>query len=573
MKNLVRPEFKEIYEKSADSLPKGRYTCAQKVIDYVPMRDGVKLSTAIYFPDKGTSWPVLFTRNPYPHNKSLLEAVYLPLVEHGFCLVIQDCRGTGDSEGKWEPFINERNDGIDSLNWLAKQKWLDGKIGTFGRSYSGFTQWIVGDSLPKEVKTMFVEVYGVDRYSQVYMNGMFREDIYTSWAFANSGIKSDLSSADLYQKALGIKPADQRDKKLLGTTLPFYQQYIKEVSQDSSYWKDSIWQILKEIPGKIDIPIVITGGWADHHLDGTILGFEQLNTKTKEKSKLIIGPWDHIGCTTGDFDYPNNSKLGFMNICAHLEWFNHLLKGEEDRLKSEVYVIRQQKWQEVKEWPPEARQTQYFLNPDFSLAPTPNPAGSVSFEYDPRNPLITNGGSALLAWVSPGFTDLPHGVSKQMDYEDRQDVLIFKTIPLDKPLTIMGKMVFKLLVSSSAEDTAFTVKVSEQLLSGETYNIADGISSISYRNNSTTPLDYQNGEKVELEINCWDVAWQCQAGSRIRIDISSSNFPMYHVHSNTKGPWSEKEESDVMAIQTLYCGQAGCRVIIPFVEDITRMDV
>lgn len=564
---LINSEVKEFYDKSTASLPKGRYTCQDKVVEYVSMRDRVKLATTIYFPDKGASWPVLFTRNPYPHNKSILEAVYLPLVEHGFCLVIQDCRGTGDSEGKWEPFINERKDGIDSLNWLIKQKWMNGNIGTFGRSYSGFTQWIVGDKLPKEVKTMFLEVYGVDRYRQVYMNGMFREDIYTSWAFANSGVKSELAAAELYQKALEILPADQRDKKLLGTTLPFYQHYIKEISGDSSYWKDSIWEILKVIPGEINIPVVITGGWSDHHLDGSILGFEQLRDEVKAKSKLIIGPWDHIGGTTGNLDYPNNSKFGFMNIDAHLNWFNYQLKSEGEEFKSEVYVIGQKNWQEVKEWPPAAHKFPMFLNADSSLTENPNAEGSISFEYDPRNPLSTNGGSALLAWISPEFTELPHGVTKQVDYHDRNDVLTFKSDSLTKPLKIMGKMITKLLVSSSAEDTAFTVKVSEELVNGETYNIADGISSIRFRNDSPKPLDYQKDEKVELTIKLWDVAWQCQTGSRIRVDISSSNFPMYHVHSNTKGPWSEKDENSIVATQTLYCGVSGCKVILPIVEE------
>lgn len=557
----------EFYEKSKKSLPKGRYTCKNKVVEFVPMRDGVKLATTIYFPDKGEEWPVLFTRNPYPNNKTVLEAIYTPLVEHGYCLVIQDCRGTGESEGEWEPFINEREDGIDSLEWLSKQLWMNGNIGTFGRSYSGFTQWIVADCLTKEVKTMFIEVFGVDRFSQIYMNGMYREDIYTSWAFANSGVKSELSIADLYKKALEILPANQRDKKLLGTELPFYQHYIKECSEDSSYWQDSIWKNLKEIPSKIKIPIVITGGWADHHLDGTMYAYEQLNEEIKDRSKLIIGPWDHLGNTTGKLQYPMSSKHGFMNIHAHLLWFDSQLKGEEAKLESEVYVIGMKKWEKLKTWPPKSHQTKLFFSADYGLTDQLSKKGSVSFNYDPKNPVMTNGGSALLAWISPGFTNLPHGFTKQEDYEDRNDVLIFKSEPIGEALTVMGKISVKLLVSSSAEDTAFTVKVCEEFANGDSYNITDGITSICSNKNGTHSNSYKKYEKVALDIDMWDIAWQFQVGSKIRIDVSSSNFPMYHIHSNTKKLWSTVGESNIIAKQTLYCDIDGCHLILPTVKE------
>ncbi|MFP7493948.1 CocE/NonD family hydrolase [Terribacillus saccharophilus] len=558
----------DMYKKSKASLPEGRFSYSSNMVEYIPMRDGTKLATSIYRPDRGKSWPVLFTRNPYPHNKELLEAVYMPLVEHGYCLVIQDCRGTGDSEGEWEPFINERNDGIDSLRWLTEQEWMNGNIGTFGRSYSGFTQWIVADCLPKEVKTMAIEVFGVDRHSQVYMDGMFREDIYTSWAFANSGVESELSPAELYRKALQIQPADQRDEQLLGVKLPFYQHYLKESSNESSYWKDSIWQILKEMPRKIDIPILITGGWADHHLDGTIYAYESLLPAIKAKSKLIVGPWDHIGNTTGNLDYPFYDKFGFMNISALHEWFDNQMHEEKRLQESEVYVIGKRQWEKVENWPPKCDQTQLYLNCDYKLTNHPKGEGSLSYEYNPSNPVTTNGGSALLAWISPGFTDIPHGFITQEDYKDREDVLTFKTDPLNGSMKIMGKIIAKLLVSSSAEDTAFTIKVCEEFKNGETYNVADGITSIGYRNNSSRKLNYDRDEMLELEIKTWDIAWQFQEGSRIRIDISSSNYPMYHIHSNTNKPWAAVGKSGVIAKQFLHFGENGCRVMIPTVKEI-----
>lgn len=563
----MNPEVKKYYQKSKESLPEGNDTLGKKIIEQVTMRDGIKLSTAIYFPNHGEKWPVLFTRNPYPNNKPLLEAIYLPFVEHGYCLVIQDCRGTGDSEGNWEPFTNEREDGIDSLKWLSKQKWMNGNIGTFGRSYSCFTQWIVADQMPEEVKTMFLDVYGVDRYSQVYMNGMFREDIYTSWAFANSGVKSELSTGELYKRALKILPANKRDKKLLGKTLPFYQHYITEVAENSPYWKDSIWQILKEMPQKVKIPVAISDGWADHHLDGSILGFESLSKETQSKSRLIIGPWDHLQNTTGDMSYPGNDKFGLMNVGAYLSWFDYQLKGNGNGLESQVYIIGKNTWQTIKDWPPSASGAKMSLSPEKQLVNENSKDGKIAFKYDPQNPLITNGGSALLAWITPGFTNLPHGTVRQKDYSERQDVVTFSSDVLNKPVTIMGKTTVNLVVSTSAEDTAFFVRMLEKKADGSIYNVADGISSISYRNHAVKPMPYKPFDKVGLTITLWDTAWEFQKGSQIQLLVSSSNFPMYNIHSNTKGPWAEKGTSSVIAEQTIYCGNSGSNIILSIISE------
>jgi len=557
---------KDWFDKSEKSIPKGKYLFDRKEIYQVPMKDGTKLSTAVYFPRGGSNWPVLFTRNPYAQNKPLLEAVYLPLLSHGYCIVIQDCRGTGCSEGVWEPFINERDDGIDSLEWLSKQPWIDGNIATFGRSYSCFTQWIVADSLPEQVKTMFLEVYGVDRYRQVYMNGMFREDIYTSWAFANSGVKSSQTTGELYKQAIGILPAEDRDTKLLGQKLPFYQNYISEVSEDSPYWCDSIWQILKTMPEKITVPVVITDGWADHHLDGSIQGFEQLRPQVKNESKLIIGPWDHLGNTTGDLDYPDSDAFGFMNLKAHLDWFDFKLKGKGHGIDSKVYVIGAKKWHSIGDWPPAADPQKLFLSEGQRLKEAPS-GENVSFQYNPQKPLTAPGGSALLAWITPGFTELPHGIVRQPDYTSRDDVLLFSTEPLKKPVTLLGKAKVDLFVSSSAEDTSFFVRLIEKKPDGSSYNITDGISSLSYRNNAVKPKSYSPGEKIKVSITLWDSAWQFDKGSQIELLISSSNFPMYSVHSNKKGPWAKQTKNSDIAKQTIFFGLTGSKLILPLAKN------
>ncbi|MBP2646273.1 MAG: putative hydrolase, CocE/NonD family [Firmicutes bacterium] len=170
----------------------------------VEMRDGVKLYTRVFCPQGDGPWPVVVTRDPYQNGSST--AMSKILVRYGYAVVQQDCRGTGNSEGVWQPFLNERNDGIDNANWVAKQPWSDGNIGMFGHSYGAYVQWIVADQLPKEVKTLYLSMFGTNRHNQMYQDGMFRHDIYTSWAVTTSGIKTTEPLKELYQKALTVRP-------------------------------------------------------------------------------------------------------------------------------------------------------------------------------------------------------------------------------------------------------------------------------------------------------------------------------------------------------------------------------
>lgn len=522
----------------------------------VPMRDGVHLHTQVYFPNKGDSWPCILVRNPYPNNHALLEASYTQFVKHGYALVIQSCRGTGHSEGEWSPFVNEREDGIDTLQWLTNQSFQNGNIALFGQSYCSFTTWIMADSFPREVKTVFLDLFGVDRYGQMYMNGMFRHDIYTSWAFANSGIETSSDPGQLYQESLHILPHKDADEKLLGRNMPFYQSYISEVRRDSEYWQEGIWADLLRMPSEINIPVFMVEGWFDHHLEGAFKGYSLLPEEVKRKSKFVVGPWDHIGNSPGDRAYPNANLLGSFRIKAALEWFDIHLKGKQQNYSPvSFYRIGTSNWEE--------RQTTmnqgspwrlYFSNePEKKLTHTPQSPSSVKYVYDPSSPLPTHGGSALLAWITPSFGGAPHGSLSQPEYPERQDVLRFDSSILEKSKKITGSINVSLEVSSDAEDTAFSVKICEVFPDGRSFNIVDGITSLTYRNNSDFPLDYAPNQPVQVLIEMWPTAWEVQAGSIIRAEVSSSNFPAYHVHANTKGPWASMREYKV-ASQTLYTG-------------------
>lgn len=570
MRNVeIRPELQELASTVEREVHKGTFGIKGVKEFSVPMRDGVNLSAHVYFPDQGESWPCVLVRTPYAYHQPVLEATLTQFVKHGYVLVIQHCRGTGESGGKWEPFIHERCDGIDTLDWLIRQSFQDGNIALFGQSYSSFTTWVMADALPQEVKTVFLDLFGIDRYAQMYMNGMFRHDIYTSWAFANSGITLQEDPGILYQKALNIRPHEQADQILLGEKLDFYQNYIFETSRSSAFWQKGMWSELLKVPSKINIPVFMIEGWFDHHLDGALKGYEQLSPEIKRISRLVVGPWDHVGNSPGELSYPDANLLGTARVKAGLDWFDLHLKGAPAKFPTvEYYRIRAGTWEQhsALEYAPATR---LYLNGEQGssgrkgrLSAQPQSPAQLSYNYDPESALPTYGGSALLAWIMPSFHGAPHGSLIQPDNGDREDVLHFDTPALDEAMEITGKIQVSLKVSTDAEDTAFSVKILEVFEDGRTINIVDGITSLSYRNNADAPLDYTPNEPVTVTIEMWPIAWEIQRGSRIRVEISSSNFPAYHVHSNFKGAWASISEYKI-ARQTLYVGEDTSYIELP----------
>jgi len=551
-----------------EELPEAIYGITGVEEIFVPMRDGVALHTHVYFPDQGDCWPFILIRNPYPHNHALIETFYSRFVLHGYGVIIQSCRGTGQSEGQWEPFMNEREDGLDTLDWLISQPYQDGNIALFGQSYSSFTTWVMADAFPPEVKTVFLDLFGIDRYGQMYMNGMFRHDIYTSWAFGNSGVLTDKDPGKLYQQALHILPHNQADQKLFGQTLPFYQQYISETSRVSDYWQNGVWADLLNMPAKINIPVFMVEGWFDHHLEGSLKGYELLSPEIRQKSRLVIGPWDHAGNSPGELNYPDANLLGTARIKAGLEWFDiHLKDNPNHPSPVSYYRIGTGKWVHTEHFV-SGPSTRLYLSGnktcgrDGSLRTQRSEPSTLSYDYDPSTPIATYGGSALLAWIMPTFNGAPHGCLNQPDLQEREDVLHFDSEAFAEGRNITGKIKVSLKVSSDAEDTAFSVKLMEVFPDGRSFNIVDGITSLSYRNDSDEPQDYTPNEPVVVTIDMWPTAWALEKGSKIRAEISSSNFPAYHVHSNLKGLWSALEDH-IVAKQTIHLDDEASYIELP----------
>ncbi|WP_019536159.1 CocE/NonD family hydrolase [Paenibacillus ginsengihumi] len=563
----------DLLEQLESGLPEATCEAGTGMTEMVRMRDGVLLFTRVFFPQGEGPWPAILIRSPYPGLLANLEATAVAWSKRGYAAVVQDCRGTGKSEGEWVPFVNEGGDGLDTIEWLKRQGWMNGRIGTYGHSYLSAVQWAMADRVPPEVKAMCISGFTTERYRQNYMNGMFRHDIYTGWAIGNSGVK-DAPAQGLFQRAMQIKPHIEMDRELFGVELPWYRQWITNVSPEDDYWRSGFWAELKEIPKRLRTPVLMLDGWFDQHLDGMVKDFGKLPEAVRRSSRLILGPWTHALAPDGDLDYPNHDRVRLLKEA--LLWFNHHLKGEPypgPLGELQAYVIRDGAW---RTWPgslPAEKTHRFFLDMDeesetLALQPSaPSGSGKATYIYDPSYPVPTKGGAALLRYLG-GEADAAKAASVIQEPPGyRDDVLSFVSAPLEEDLRIAGNMMIRLSVSSDAEDTAFTANVMEVLPDGMAYNIRDGIASLAYRGGAARPVPYRPHDIVQLDIECWPIAWTMRRGSRLRVDISSSNFPAYHAHPNIAGPWALLKEVR-FAEQSVHCGGSCPSYIeIPVVDE------
>ncbi|MCF0142716.1 MAG: CocE/NonD family hydrolase, partial [Parasporobacterium sp.] len=271
---------------------------------YLPMKDGVGLKTYIYrgenVPEPA---PVILQRSPYVHLMPLYKTHGECLAKRGFIYVLQFCRGTGGSEGQWEPNVNEPEDGIDTVNWLEGCDWA-GNIGFWGSSYLALTGWCIADKLPSKVKGMYLAAYGTNRFVSAYEKNLFRHDVLTSWTMENAGFPV---TAD-YMESCMFRPHVEVDKTLWGKEIPWYREMVSAPSGNEQYWHQGFWLHLRDIPSKMNIPIIIREGWYDHHLGSSLTSYESLSEEQRKKTTLLIGCWNHINANCIEWMEPVNLK-------------------------------------------------------------------------------------------------------------------------------------------------------------------------------------------------------------------------------------------------------------------------
>jgi putative CocE/NonD family hydrolase len=541
-----------------------------------PMRDGVKLYGDLYRPAREGKFPVLIVRTPYGVQRDGVHEAMIKFAQRGYAIYIQDVRGRYESEGKWDPFRNEANDGYDTIEWAAKQPWSNGRVGLEGGSYLGHVQWRAATQAPPSLVTMFPAVASTNIYKNwLSQGGAFRLSFNYGWGVVRMPNRIMLpqywhtekyAPPELsYEHILPHLPLKDIDLQNAGQEVPHFRDWLKHQSYDE-YWK-SISD--EEHFEKVQVPVHTSGGWFDIFLNGTINGFVGVRKhggteKARRESKMIIGAWGHGASRKfGDVDFGPTANRDMFD--RQLRWYNHYLKGEDNGIDREapieIFYMGVDKWAHADDWPlPGTKFTPYYLSSSHGLSSSkPSGAGSDKYSYDPKNPVPTVGGNNCCG------TPTLAGPKDQRTIESRSDVLGYTSEALTTPVAIAGPVHMKLFAATDGRDTDWMIKLVDVYPDGFAMNIAEGMLRARFRNGVDKMELLRPNQVYEYDIDMAGTANVFQPGHRIRIDITSSNFPQFDRNPNTGEDLGASGATRVAA-QTVHHGAAqASHIILPVV--------
>ena len=558
----------------------------------VPMRDGVRLATDVYLPEGTGSSPVILIRTPYSKNNESEVADAMFFASRGYAVAVQDCRGRFDSDGDWTPFVNEALDGYDAQTWCGTQPWSSGKVGTSGGSYVALTQWMPAPLRNPHLAAMAPQVGFSNLYHNwVYTGGAFQLAFNLRWGPVQMRSRTNqvrhlwLPPEQHLSGFFDHLPLMEADENAGAAWEPF-KDWIRHPDY-GPYW-ESLGNIERRYH-EIDVPAYGFGGWYDVFLQGTLNNFMGVRSKgcserARRGQKVLIGPWIHcLGDRgtkrrSGDIDFGAEALLDLR--MEELRWFDYWLKGIDNGILDEppvrVFVMGANRWRLAREWPiPGTRLEAWYLHSrggansshgDGRLdraSPAQAEEAPDRFLYDPRDPVPTMGGSTC---CSEDITPVPMGPRDQREVAWRRDVLVYDSEPLGHDLEVTGPIKVVLYAATSAPDTDFTAKLVDVFPSGYAMNVAQGIIRARYRDSWTDPSPMRPGEVCRFEIDCWSSSNCFLRGHRIRVEISSSNYPQFDRNPNTGHPFGTDTELH-SATQTVYHDSRHCsHVLLPVVD-------
>ncbi|HUS04884.1 MAG TPA: CocE/NonD family hydrolase [Bryobacteraceae bacterium] len=524
----------------------------------IPMKDGVRLSAHVYKPPGSAKSPVILIRTPYGKSADLL-ANYRAFVERGYTVVVQDVRGRYESEGTFRPMVQEASDGNDTLNWIARQTWSNGKIGMLGGSYVGIVQWRAALTGNPHLKAISPVVSGYDEYRDRYYSpgGALKLGHRLLWLSENLRLPSAPKSE--FREFTRHLPVRTLDKLATGQRVESYQEALNHPGYDA-YWKAIS---TREHIGNVRVPVFSVAGWYDNYVQSDLEAFALLSARSAAP-RIVVGPWPHnMSIPFPDVSFGANSSAPIRRF--QLEWFDYWLKTPQPAPEFRaapvrIFVMGANRWRDEREWPlARTRFTPMYLagrgdantaKGDGLLAPEPHRSDLPDeFTYDPRKPVPTLGGSVC---CNPKV--FPWGPLDQRAAEARMDVLVFTTPPLRQDLEVTGPVRVNLFISTSAPDTDFTAKLVDVHPDGPARILTDGILRLRYRNSLERAVLAKPGEIYQVTIDAGVTSNVFKAGHRIRLDISSSNFPRFDRNPNTGRTIADETELRV-ATQTIYHGR------------------
>lgn len=554
----------------------------------IPMRDGVSLSANIFLPKEKGPFPVILSRTPYGKGAAQggVGSLY---AARGYVFVSQDCRGRGASGGEWTPFLNEARDGEDTRRWILAQSWSNGKIGTTGGSYVGFTQWASAPNAGDSLKAMFPTVPLVDPYGDaMYSGGAFQLALAMGWGSRVSGAPTVLLwSGQAWDKAFRSLPLCTWDAAV-GNKIQYLRDWVAHPQFDD-YWKTGS---VRGRFSEITAPIYAVGGWYDIFAKSTLdhVGAVRKTSRSqlaRSNQHVLMGPWGHGRSKDGRFGELDFGKDSVVNTgVIEVQWFDHWLKGAPNDVEKwpplRIFVMGRNQWRDEQDWPLARTQyTPYYfhsekaansLNGDGRLiaakpsSTTGKPADQ--FVYDPNDPVPTLGGCNL--------GGCPQGPHDQTKAELRQDVLVFTSEALRSELEVTGPVKAVLYAASSATDTDWTAKLVDVHPDGRAFNLCDGIlrarcrEQVSASAPAPAPTLIEPGKVYRYEIDLWVTSNVFLPGHKIRVEISSSNFPRFDRNPNTGHPFGADAELKT-AKQTVYHdAERPSHILLPVIQRASR---
>jgi hypothetical protein len=583
----------------------------------VAMRDGVRLATDLYFPARDGvrtdgKIPAVLERTPY--NKDGAGRSWAAwFAARGYVGIAQDTRGRYGSEGVWHMMTDDVADGFDTAAWIVKQPWSDGGFGTVGTSYPGGTQHALALSNPPGLKAVIpVDAVANAGYFGMRNSGAF-ELRFFNWIFTIGAPLGSRAARDAGTRAV-LDEAGKNVRQYLetlplrqGTTpirlAPEYEEWLvwaMSHAENDKYWKQPGFNVVDQVASYKDIPVYLVGGWYDSWARQTAMTYEALSKARQGPVKMILGPWIHGANTAsahGQVDFGAAAAINAPEF--RLRWFDRWLKnlpnGAEGDAPVKIFVmgggseaktaqgrhLHGGVWRDEKEWPlARTRFTPYYLHPDGSLAPSKPAAraASTSYDFDPRHPVPTIGGN-----ISSGVGIMLQGAWDQkcgehvwncpdaLPLSARRDVLVFQTPPLAEDVELTGPIDVKLWASSSAVDTDFTAKLidvhppSPDFPAGIDMNVEDGILRARFRNSLEKQELMKPGVVYELTVKLYPTSNVFKAGHRIRLDLSSSNFPRFDVNPNTGEPLNGHRRMTIAANTIHHDAARPSHVILPVI--------
>ena len=567
-------------------------TATQTVVERavaMKTRDGITLRADIYRPAGDGPFPVLLTRTPY--NKDGSAAFGQKGAARGFMVVAQDVRGRYTSEGEWYPFKHEIEDGYDTVEWAAALPHSNGKVGMFSGSYVGATQMLAAIAHPPHLAGICPVVTASNYHENwTYQGGAFEQWFNESWTSGlaqdtlnrfireNTNARVGATVLPLNRYPLFNVPAPQNSAALTQELAPYFLDWLAHPTYDD-YWKQ--WSIAENY-ANIQIPSLTIAAWYDIFQGGSIRNYIGLkdhagNEAARKGQHLLVAIGGHSGWgrTVGSVDFGQQAPFDENEVT--LEWYEYLFLGKQNEFANgkpvKIFVMGKNEWRFEDSWPPErAKNTRYLLGSkgkangaagDGTLSASGSSsgganAGADAFEYDPANPVPTVGGP--LCCDSEHLAPGPH---EQKEVEARQDVLVYSTPPLDKDTEVTGPVTLDLFAKSSAVDTDFTGKLVDVAPDGSTHNLTEGILRARYRESMTTASPITPGQVYEYKIDLWSTSNVFLKGHKIRLEVSSSNFPRFDRNLNT-GKDSSTDAEMVKAKNTiLHDAEHASALILP----------